>query len=193
METDLTDTSRATGCPSCGAALRPGAPWCTLCYADLRPARPEPPATVLLPAAPVAPASTASYGVAASDPLTQPLTAFLPAQAAPVVELPAQPAPPSTATWPCTRCASDNPFTASVCGTCGGAFLAALKDEEKPLLVLPLIGDVGKLSRGQRLGVAAGVIAAIMVPLALITLLLTEKPPPPTPDTGATVTDVQPQ
>jgi ribosomal protein L40E len=25
-------------CPACGAALRPGAPWCTLCYADLRPA-----------------------------------------------------------------------------------------------------------------------------------------------------------
>lgn len=28
-------------CPCCAALVRPGAPWCTLCYADLRPA-PEP-------------------------------------------------------------------------------------------------------------------------------------------------------
>ena len=35
------DLVTLTACPACGAALRPGAPWCTLCYADLRTA-PEP-------------------------------------------------------------------------------------------------------------------------------------------------------
>jgi hypothetical protein len=29
-------------CPQCAASIRPDADWCTLCYADLRPAPPEP-------------------------------------------------------------------------------------------------------------------------------------------------------
>lgn len=39
-------------CPSCAAAVRPDAPWCTQCWLDLRaPApRPDPPAAVAVPA-----------------------------------------------------------------------------------------------------------------------------------------------
>ena len=33
---DLLSPAAVMRCPACAAALRPGAPWCTLCYADLR-------------------------------------------------------------------------------------------------------------------------------------------------------------
>ena len=35
-------TSPAVRCPRCSAQVRAGSDWCTLCYADLRPAPPEP-------------------------------------------------------------------------------------------------------------------------------------------------------
>ncbi len=33
-------------CPSCGATVRADVPWCTQCYAELRPERTQPPASV---------------------------------------------------------------------------------------------------------------------------------------------------
>ena len=35
-------TSPSVRCPRCSAHVRAGSDWCTLCYADLRPAPPEP-------------------------------------------------------------------------------------------------------------------------------------------------------
>lgn len=56
--------SLAVRCPRCGAHVRAGADWCTLCYTDLRAAPEPPPAPVPLPGTPapepaaaVAPAS----------------------------------------------------------------------------------------------------------------------------------------
>jgi hypothetical protein len=160
---------RTTACPSCGAALRPDAPWCTLCYTDLRPKpAPEPAAT------PTTAPPTAAYGIAASDPLTQPLLDFLPVTAAAPSSAPL----PTIigASWPCTACAAINPLAESLCSVCGQPFLAAMKVSEKPLLVLPGVGDFAALSRGQRAGLAVGLLAAILIPLAIITLLLTHKP-----------------
>ncbi len=54
---------------------------------------------------------------------------------------------------------------------CGSAFLAGLREAEGPLLKLPGVGDLTKLSRGQRLGLAAGVVLAISVPTALLGLV----------------------
>ncbi len=90
----------------------------------------------------------------------------------------AQGAPAETAepTWPCTRCDTANPLSASVCSSCGGGFLAGIRDNEKPLLVLPVVGDLGAMSRGRRLGLALALVAAVVLPLALITLLLTQRP-----------------
>src|SRR5438067_4190522 len=92
---------RTFGCPSCGAALRPDAQWCSLCYHDLRPAP---------PVAPVTPPP--AYG--GLDPLTAPLLDLVlppPAEPAAPVEPAAPPAPVGVPeqrgqSWPCSRCGS---------------------------------------------------------------------------------------
>ena len=62
MPSDHGVTPVPPGCPRCGAHSRPGAQWCTLCYADLRPAparsRRADPALVTVPPTP-APTPTA--------------------------------------------------------------------------------------------------------------------------------------
>jgi ribosomal protein L40E len=156
---------RTTSCPSCGAALRADAPWCTLCYTNLRPKpAPEPaPAGAPLTAPP-----TALYGEPSADPLTQPLIDLLPRAETPVAAEP---------TWPCSLCDALNPLVDTHCGTCGKPFLAAVQQEQAPLLVLPVIGDISRFGRGQRAGLALAAVAAVLAPLALITLLLTGRPP----------------
>ena len=163
---------RTTVCPSCGAALRPDAPWCTLCYADLRP-KPRPAPEPAGPP-PTAPAQAAD-GVPAPDPLTQPLVDFLPRAGAP--EPAAVPAAAGTL-WPCTACQALNPLAEELCSVCGKSFLAAIRTGDRPLLVLPLVGDVAALGRGQRIGLALGLVVALLVPLALVTMLLTGKAAP---------------
>ena len=127
-----------THCPHCRGAVRPGAPWCTQCWTDLRPA-PEPaaapsPAPAAEPAAPVAEPRRRS----------------------------------TTGGWPCSACGHENPVELDACAACGTGFLAAVRSSAEPLLVLPGIGDVGKLSRGQRIG--AGAVFALLV--ALVVLLI---------------------
>ena len=162
---------RTTACPSCGAALRGDAPWCTLCYTDLRPK----PATVV-PPPPAVPAPSAVYGMPAGDPLTQPLLDL----ALPLTPPPA-PVTAAVPTWPCSMCEASNPLSESHCITCGKPFLAAV--QESPTLVLPGVGDLSRFSRGQRACLALAAVAAVLVPLALITLLLTGRPS----DSGTTV------
>lgn len=138
-----------TRCPACAATLRPDAPWCTLCYADLRPppAPPPPPPARL---APIPPA------YADLDPLTAPLDAL--------TEKP-------VARWPCATCGAANDLTHSACAGCGAGFLAGLREAEGPLLELPVVGDLGALSRAQRLGLAAGVVLAVIALVALLGVL----------------------
>ncbi len=153
---DLLSPAAVSRCPACSAALRPGAPWCTLCYADLRPAAAAEPEPVV--------ARTTAYAAVDVDPLTAPAEALgLPASEA---------APQSAATsWPCTACESANPYSVSVCLVCGTAFLAAVREAEGPLLEIPVVGDLTRLSRGQRLGLAAGVVLVISVLTALVGLV----------------------
>ncbi len=141
---DLLET--ASRCPHCRASVRPGAPWCTLCHADLRP----PPEPVEAPAPAVRPI----------DPLTAP---------APSLGLPAQAG--SEPTWPCTTCGAANPIAATACTACGAGFLAGLRDES-PLLEIPGVGDLTKMSRAQRLGIAFGAVVAFIVLVTLLSLLL---------------------
>ena len=159
---------------------------CSLCHQDLRPApAPEPVHQV-----PAAQPSYPSYGV--HDPLTadlidlvlppvpvaaaieaaSPALAELSAMAAPApqAEAPAVPAQ-RTAVWPCARCQTANPFTELHCTACGAAFLA---DVSKPQsLVVPGFGDLGRFSRGQRVGLACAVAGALLVPLAIFTYVVT--------------------
>ena len=158
----------ATRCPSCAATLRPDAPWCTLCYADLRPTPTPTPtptpaqarASALAPPPPPARLAPipAAYAGLDLDPLTAPLDA-LTGQSAPV------------ASWPCATCGAANDLTHSACAGCGAGFLAGLREAEGPLLELPVVGDLGALSRAQRLGLAAGVVLAVIALVALLGVL----------------------
>lgn len=171
-----------TACPQCGASVRLGADFCGQCYADFRPPTPQ-------PSAPLVPAPTAAYGVPAADPLTAPLLEVLLPVSAPVeAEAPRPAGPQQPPTWPCSRCAAPNEMSAAACATCGAQFLQTVAEESRVTLVLPVVGDLGRYSRGQRLGLALGAVAAVLVPLALLTLLLTGKPPASPAPTGTTVT-----
>ncbi|MBW3641146.1 MAG: zinc ribbon domain-containing protein [Actinobacteria bacterium] len=154
---DLLGPAAVMRCPACAAALRPGAPWCTLCYADLRPAAAPVPEPVV--------ARATAHAALDFDPLTAPAQALgLPASRAAGPDL-------AAISWPCMACETSNPYTVSVCTACGSAFLAGLREAEGPLLELPGVGDLTKLSRGQRLGLAAGVVLAISVFTALVGLV----------------------
>lgn len=165
-----------TTCPSCRAAVRFDAEWCTLCFAVLRapdpaPAPeplPEPPAVELFTAlAQPTPGDVSPVG----DPLTAPLGELVPDARAPE---PAHAGPAGEApepTWPCTACGTANPLAASRCGACGTAFLGSASST--PSLVVPGLGDLGALSRGQRALAAVVAALALVVPVALLTLLLT--------------------
>lgn len=139
-------------CPKCGAAVRFGDPWCTLCYADLRPPPPEPepepepqPAAVTPPPRP--------------DPLTDPLTVPAPAPTAEAVAGPS---------WPCSSCGTVNPMARDTCSSCGLHFLAGLRGQDGPLLELPVVGDITQLTRGKRFALAGAVVLAVI----LLTLFL---------------------
>lgn len=171
MPSDPLGAPRTTPCPSCGAALRPGSPWCTLCYTDLRPK----PAGATNPGAPGGVPTTAppnaAYGQAAPDPLTQPLIDFIPLPE----ERPATATSPVRrssvlGTWPCTACGSPNPLETQTCQTCGAGFLAG--SVPRPSYVLPIVGDIGRFSRGQRIAAAVVVALLVILPIAVITALL---------------------
>jgi hypothetical protein len=156
--------------------VRPEATFCGQCYADFRP---PPPPVAAAPSAPLAPAPTAAYGIPALDPLTAPLLDIV----LPVAAVPTQPGAPAVgipaktpARWPCTRCEALNDFTDTVCKICAAPFLATVAEESKVTLVLPVVGDLGRYSRGQRALIAFGAVLAVLLPLALIMLLTTGSP-----------------
>ena len=104
---------------------------------------------------------TASYGAPALDPLTAPAAT------------PDLPAPTGAdPTWPCGTCGAANVLTAGTCAACGAGFLAGLREAEGPLLELPGVGDLTRLSRGQRMGLAFAVVLAVVALTALLGLLL---------------------
>ena len=153
-EAELASPAASARCPSCAATLRAGAPWCTLCFADLRPVAAPAPVELPVPGA-------AAYGPPAPDPLTAPTAELAPAPTA------ATPNP----TWPCATCGAANGLTSDVCASCGAGFLAGLRETEAPLLGLPVVGDLGAMSRAQRLGLAAALVLAVVVLTALLGLL----------------------
>jgi hypothetical protein len=139
-------------CPGCHAAVTPGAPWCTLCYADLRAPAPAPePAPEYALATAATPQSTA---VLPPDPILEgPI-----AQAAPVARR-------ELAGWPC-GCGSVVPMADDVCSHCGRSFLPA---EGMPSVSLPVVGDVLTLERSQR--IVLTIVAAVVVTGLFMALL----------------------
>ena len=137
---------RGLACPRCAASVRPGAPWCTQCYLELR--------TPPLPAAAPLPVP-----VPAVVPVTLPAPAPAPV---PVV------APEGERGWPCGTCGHRNPLEAAACTACGAGFLAELRADEPPLLVLPGVGDLTRLGRSARTGGAFGVVLVLLLLVLLV-------------------------
>lgn len=105
----------AARCPSCAATVAPDAPWCSLCYADLRPfveaVAPPVPVPVAEPTPAVSPV-VAPVALAVADPVA-------PEAAVAAATL------PQGRGWPCHACGDTVPLDLSACATCGAAFLPA--------------------------------------------------------------------
>ena len=156
------DLPVADRCPKCGAAVRVGDPWGTLCYADLRPPAPapEPEPAAAEPVVPAVAHPLMPESGPGVPPGPDPLTGPLEGAAAPV----------EGPSWPCSSCGAVNPMASDVCAVCGQHFLAGVRDES-PLLELPVVGDITRLGRGQRIAVAFGVVLAVVVLTMLLGLI----------------------
>jgi hypothetical protein len=153
-------------CPACAAAIPIGAPWCTLCFADLRPApvaAPEPDPVQVAAFEPV----PVSVGAAAAP-------VDLPLPPDPILDAPVMRAPSirgnRAATWPCTGCGASVPIAEMTCPGCGAGFLAP--EQDRMSLVLPGIGDITQLSGSGRVMLMAGGCAAVTFVLFLVYLVL---------------------
>jgi hypothetical protein len=163
-------------CPACGAAVATGAPWCTLCYTDLRPAPAEPVAVTAVAttaatttaATAVPPVSGGRHRAPRHADRTGPSGPMLPATPVDLLD-PALDRPVLThsdavrapATWPCLTCGDLVPIAEAACTHCGAAFLSAGRLE--PRLSLPGIGDPRWLSTGAKAAIVAGGAAALML------------------------------
>jgi hypothetical protein len=168
--------------------VTPGAPWCTLCYAELRPQPESAPAAapVVAPAvaapAPVhelppdpildgpgpIPVSAVTYSaVAATLAPPQPPVAREPA-AVPQPEPAPAPARES-AGWPCLGCGAVMPLEENFCTQCGRAFLPT---ETLPSLSLPVVGNLGGLDKAQRVWLMVGGAVGLTVLFFLLALVL---------------------
>ena len=159
-----------------------GAAWCNQCFADLRP-KPEPAPAPAVPVAagPAAPVAAPGFPVAAPG---IPVTA---APAAPAYDPLTSPLPPAPSvsvtspdvldspvvkqadvrlaepTWPCSACGTAVALDSDRCPVCGGGFLGG--PEAAVSLELPVVGDVARLSTGQKwafAGVASVAISAVL-------------------------------
>ena len=80
-------------------------------------------------------------------------------------------APSAEPTWPCSSCGTPNSFDRDTCVKCGTGFLATAH-ESGPLLELPVVGDITRLSRAQRLALVAGVVFLFVLLTLAIGLLV---------------------
>jgi len=164
-------------CPACGASVALGAPWCTLCYADLRPpmpeTRPEPePVHVPEPVSVAARPMVDALGVIPPEPLT---ASSLPS-AAELTPDPHLDAPITKAAdirlaepgWPCRHCGTVVAMAEDNCPQCHTPFLVP---EDFVEVTLPGVGNVRKLDTKMRtiLGLAGAVgVTIVLVLLAVI-------------------------
>jgi len=149
-----------------------GAPWCTLCYTNLRaPAvAPASVAEVTIPqpsgvhAAPSAPPSSAATSLDLLDPqLDLPVATAAAARRGP-------------ATWPCATCGASVDLDQDACAECGSPFLAGV--DPAPALAIPLVGPIRPLavSKSSKIWLVVGgafaVCVLLMVMLSLVGMLL---------------------
>lgn len=169
-------------CRACGAAVPGEAQWCSLCFADLReptpvrervsvPAAPsEAEADAVVPVAATATVAAATNGARPDPDAMLGLPATAPEEAVEAVDgATTETQPAEEAKWPCLRCGAEVPISYDACHACGAGFLAG---SIKPLNAkLPIVGDIARFSRNQRIGfgfVACIVFIVVLVVLATI-------------------------
>lgn len=172
-------------CSSCAAVVRPGADWCTLCYADLRPA-PAPVDRVAYPRPSTAPTYQPTTSTPAFAPGTDALHApyehvlaavyggDAPATVVGGAPAAAPPPPPKPVGWPCTKCGEFNSFERATCSICLAPFGAALRTREM------------QVDRKRMMLIAVGGAITFLTVVAALTFALT-KPPPASEPTRPTV------
>jgi hypothetical protein len=176
-------------CPGCGAAVRPQAEWCSLCYLDLGPASQlvtVPEATGKLArdagavAAPLVDAALEPTAAGWSDidgSREEIVDAVLVDSSPPAPGVTGERKTPgltSDVSWPCT-CGASVAVSEDTCADCGGKFLGELRDDAtgKHRPGPPSRLQSARLSsRGMRLALAvlAALIVAIGIPLLLALL-----------------------
>ncbi len=154
-------------CPKCAATVRKDADWCTLCYADLRPAPTPPPRTA--PVAHVA-APAPAYAPTGSDLLdaAHELVAASVGGADSAPSLPVDSGRPAAAGklvgWPCTACGEINAFEVAACGVCGAPFGGLLRSTSSGV-------DRKRLNT-----MVAAAVAAVLLVFAALTYMTTKSP-----------------
>jgi hypothetical protein len=119
---------------------------------------------VSVPAAPALErlAATLAAPVQVAAPVPGPVAA---AQAPAPVPAPAT-AVAKEVTWPCPRCKASVAISLDACPECGAGFLSGVA--QKTSTKLPIIGDVGRMSQGQRLLIGAGISIVLMMAFVVI-------------------------
>jgi hypothetical protein len=69
-------------------------------------------------------------------------------------------------TWPCPSCGTSVPMSLDFCNSCGAGFLAGASDGNT--VRVPLIGDVSKISSGQKLGLAIAIALGLMLVILVL-------------------------
>jgi hypothetical protein len=160
-------------CPACGASVLDGAPWCTLCYADLRA-----PAATPAPE-PAAQAPVAQQPAPGPAPLTSPAPAALPGTGVDLLD-PALDAPVAAAThtafgpatWPCTACGAAVELEHDACPVCTTPFLAGA--DPAAAVDIPLVGSLRPLTatKSSRVWLMIGGTVAVSVVLTVVLSLI---------------------
>jgi hypothetical protein len=174
-------------CPACAALIPSGAAWCTLCFADLRPA-PEPAANASAahapaahapaahapaahaPAAQAAPVAVASNAVAPSA--DSDASRLLDPQWSSSALLTASPeaTEEEQPTWPCLTCGARVAIDLPACSECGMGFMAGL--HEPTQVIVPGLGDATHLTSAQKVMLMSIVGGGLMVLLLVGSLIL---------------------
>jgi hypothetical protein len=81
------------------------------------------------------------------------------------LSVPAGPSP----TWPCPRCGHSVPIELDACNECGAGFLSGAAATKS--VRLPMVGDVTRMSSGQRMFVAFAVSVGVMFVLVLLAFI----------------------
>lgn len=163
--------------------MKPGAPWCTLCYTDLRPA----PAKLVAARVSVYAGAPGAPGYADAlaelSALSEPAAPYQPVAVGPelidaepsaAAEVPevAGASEQSVPTWPCLGCGAAVVLTEPACPVCGGGFLQGMAEQsleaELPGLS-KLVGRYQRLSKGERIVALSGL--GLAVSLTFVALL----------------------